>query len=265
MLKENQQVSGLRSPAPSRIGAGTRSAQPLFDRCTADLLRVVLHAADETERCVDGMLRSGLTAEAVCLDVLTPVARRLGVMWEEDSCSFVDVTVGVGRLQALTHNLGARFARADQPGSMGRILVGTCPGEQHAFGITMVAEFLRRHGWQVEVAAAFDDTAAFLVPLEHEWFDVVAISAANDRAEARCRRLVSQVRRRSRNRKLGIMCGGRLALHLQADFAARVGADGWATDAPGAVTLAADLTGKRASAPAPVSTELDTLDCAGPI
>lgn len=262
MLKETPPANALRPLVPARSGS---NASPLYqsvlDRLTADLLRVVLRAEHDAERHVDEVLRLGLTAETVCLDVFTPVARRLGVMWEEDTCTFVDVTLGVSRLQSLTHRLGARFSRSAEPGSAGRILLGTCPGEQHAFGVTMVAEFLRRDGWHVVIAPAFDGSASFVVPLESEWYDVVAISAANDRAEPRVRRLISEIRRRSRNRRLGIMCGGRLALDQGGAFVFRVGADGWAEDATGAAALAAELAGKSAPKMAPgVSRPVDTMD-----
>ena len=47
------------------------------------------------------------TLEAVCLELLTPAARYLGAMWEEDLCSFTDVTLGMMGLQGCLHDLSA--------------------------------------------------------------------------------------------------------------------------------------------------------------
>lgn len=43
----------------------------------------------------------GLSMETLYVELLEPTARHLGEMWDRDECDFVDVTIGVGRLQKL--------------------------------------------------------------------------------------------------------------------------------------------------------------------
>lgn len=43
----------------------------------------------------------GLSMEALFVELLEPTARFLGEMWDKDECDFIDVTLGVGRLQQL--------------------------------------------------------------------------------------------------------------------------------------------------------------------
>lgn len=195
---------------------------------------------EEAEQCVWRLLQRGMTAEEVCLEVLTSAARRLGALWVDDRATFVDVTLAVTRFQNITHRLGPHFSSSAEPGSRGRALVGAVPGEQHTFGLSMVAEFLRRDGWEVVLADTSRDTAAFVAPLSNQWFDVVAISAAHDRTEKGLGRLLSSVRRRGRNHKVKAIVGGRL-LYEREGMAERVGADGWAPDAKAAVELARSL------------------------
>jgi methanogenic corrinoid protein MtbC1 len=195
---------------------------------------------EEAEQCVWRLLQRGMTAEEVCLEVLTTAARRLGALWVDDRATFVDVTLAVTRFQNITHRLGPHFRSTAEPGSRGRALVGAVPGEQHTFGLSMVAEFLRRDGWDVILADASRDTSTFLAPLSNTWFDVVAISAAHDRAEKGLKRLLSGVRRRGRNHKVKAIIGGRL-VHEHDGLVERVGADGWAPDAQAAVELARSL------------------------
>jgi MerR family transcriptional regulator, light-induced transcriptional regulator len=205
-----------------------------------DVRRWAAMADEEAEQCVWRLLQRGMSAEEVCLDVLTTAARKLGDLWNQDRCTFVDVTLAVTRFQNITHRLGPHFNNTAEPGSRGRALVGTVPGEQHTFGLSMVAEFLKRDGWEVVLADAARDTAAFVAPLADSWFDIVAISAANDRAEQGLRRLLSSVRRRGRNHQVRAIIGGRLVQDRDG-LVDRVGADGWAEDARAAVLLARTL------------------------
>jgi len=205
-----------------------------------DVRRWASMADQEAEQCVWRLLQRGMTAEEVCLDVLTSAARRLGALWVEDRCTFVDVTLAVTRFQNITHRLGPHFSSVAEPGCRGRALVGAVPGEQHTFGLSMVAEFLKRDGWDVVLADASRDTAAFVAPLADSWFDVVAISAANDRAEKGLTRLLSSIRRRGQNHKVRAIIGGRLVQDRDG-LVRRVGADGWAENARAAVELARSL------------------------
>ena len=47
---------------------------------------------------VEQFAARGLGLADICLGVLTPAARRFGAMWDDDLCSFVDVTAGVGNV-----------------------------------------------------------------------------------------------------------------------------------------------------------------------
>lgn len=223
-------------PAP----AGTAQQVDLSELVPEDVRRWAAMPDEEAEQCVWRLLQRGMTAEEVCLEVLTSAARHLGALWVDDRATFVDVTLAVTRFQGITHRLGPHFSSTAEPGSRGRALVGTVPGEQHTFGLSMVAEFLKRDGWDVVLADASRDTAAFVAPLSNEWFDVVAISAAHDRMEKGLGKLLAGVRRRGRNHKVKAIIGGRL-VHEREGMVERVGADGWAPDAKAAVELARSL------------------------
>ena len=127
---------------------------------------------------VDAMRALGTPAESLYLDLLTPAARELGVMWEEDTCSFSEVTLGLLRL----HNI----MRALEPDFMGdpeirlrgpRALLIQMPGEQHGLGLGMVVQFFRRAGWNVwnEPVATSSD---LIDMLRHRAVALVGISVS---------------------------------------------------------------------------------------
>jgi hypothetical protein len=111
----------------------------------------------------------GAALDAICLDLLAPAARELGLLWEEDECDFMQVTVGLCRLHQVLRELSPAFDCDESPeeGDRGILLV-PFPGEQHTFGITLVAQFLRRAGW--EVMQVSPDSVADLVTLTRQNF-----------------------------------------------------------------------------------------------
>jgi methylmalonyl-CoA mutase cobalamin-binding subunit len=93
------------------------------------------------------MLQTGVLTETV-IDVYVPeVARRLGAAWVADRVSFVEVTIGAARLQALAREL------LDEPQSQlrrrGRVAVIVPRGEDHTLGAVVLGGQLRRLGYAV--------------------------------------------------------------------------------------------------------------------
>jgi len=78
-------------------------------------------------------------------------------LWDNDECDFIDVTLGVARLQKLlaTFNGSHLLPGLDM---RRQVLLAMTPGDQHYFGASMVERFLQAAGWSVE--AAFDRSAA---------------------------------------------------------------------------------------------------------
>lgn len=187
------------------------------------------------QACVDAMRVRGISVETIYLDLLAPVARHLGQLWEQDLCDFTEVTIGLGRLQQVLHETSSAFGQAAQrPMSGRRVLLLPCPGEQHTFGIAMVAEFFHRAGWDVAggpAQAAVDPEDM----VRREWFDVVGFSVGSETHLGALCECIRSVRKASRNPNVGIIAGGP-AFIANPGYAARVPADAVALngrDAPG--------------------------------
>jgi len=190
------------------------------------------------EHLVSGLIARGLSMEQLFLDLYEPVARRLGHMWDNDECDFVDVTRGMGRLQRLVATMECKFGA---PALARRsILMSTMPGEQqHSFGIAIVEKLLETWGWRVrcERPASLDQ---ILDILENNWIAVVGLSVSRTNGLETLAWSISQIRRHSRNSAIGIMVGGP-ALYDHPEFAATVGADATARNASLAVLAAEKL------------------------
>lgn len=187
---------------------------------------LVLHENDHAVRdCVIALRDRGVPIEAIFLDLLSPVARHLGEMWERDLCTFSEVTVGLGRLQKVLRENSAAFGQFDNPGpgKLGkRILLMPCPGEQHTFGLSLVAELFHRAGWDVVTCFLATDAAAVMV--KKDWYDVVGFSLGSASGVPRLRAAMELVRQVSQNPQIPIIAGGPIFL-LHPEYGEQIKAD----------------------------------------
>lgn len=224
----------------SASGAPARQVEP--EHVDAIIRAVMAEDTATALALVRSLASSGVSLEAIYLDLLSPAARKAGEMWEADLCSFTDVTIGLWRLQEVMHEVGMANAippRTAEPPH--RVLLRQTPGEQHSFGLNMVAEFFRRAGWQVHD----DSTEAGTDPVANvrgRWFDVVGLSLSGERHLDALAITIHAIRKASRNRGVGIMVGGPLFIE-HPDWVARVGADTTANDGRQAVLQAHNMIG----------------------
>lgn len=205
-------------------------------------LASLLHeSADDAQLAARQMVARGVPLEAVFIDLLAWSARRLGEYWEEDLCSFTDVTIGLCRLHETMHHL--KRIDPDPPprraGAERQILIGNAPGEQHVFGAVMVAEFFRRDGWTVFCEPGSSPDALCRIASQHE-FDMIGLSASCDSTGGLMAGLIRSLRTASRNPDVRVMAGG--PVFLENDTLARaIGADIIAEDGVSAPQLARNL------------------------
>ena len=157
------------------------------------------------------------------------------------------MTAGLGRLQGVMRALGPDFD-GDVPGQIHgkKILLAPAAGEQHIFGLSVVAAFFRRAGWDVtfEPRVAFDD---LLTLVRAERFTAVGLTVANDRLLSALPGQVEALRRASLNPNATLLAGGPAFL-LDPDLHDRVGVDAVARDATEAVQMAEALSGQTTAA-----------------
>ncbi len=186
----------------------------------------------------------GLTVEAIFLELFAPAARHLGELWSADRCDFSTVTICLGRLQGLMRLWSPAFGtEIEHPPNGRRILLAQHIDEQHSFGLSMVAEFFRRDGWEVlgGVGGAVPDPSA---QVSREWFDAVGFSIGSETRIDWLRERIAKVRAVSRNRSAVVLVGGPLFV-MAPDWAASVGADASGHDGGKAPQLAEDLLSAR--------------------
>jgi methanogenic corrinoid protein MtbC1 len=237
MLMAHQTAPAASLP----VSHGTRMLTP--DDIAAFLQEVLGTDDAAAATFVRQLLADGVSVESIYLDLLSPSARELGLRWEDDECSFVDVTVAMGRLQRVLRELSQVFqSEGGEPAKEGQVLLTCLPGEQHTLGLIMVAEFLIRDGFRVHVGTPWSE-ADLLTMVRTEWFDLIGFSAGCESRLSVLKREIHRIRTNSRNPQVQVLVGGQV-FSLDPALVERVGADGWARDARESSSVARALCGR---------------------
>lgn len=180
----------------------------------------------------------GLSMEMLYVELLEPTARHLGEMWDNDECDFIDVTIGVGRLQKLLAIFNDTYT-LPQLGTRRRVLMATTPGNQHSFGASMIERLLSAAGWDVETEYS-GDADQIIEMVKRNWFAVVGLTAGSDGQLPALKSVVADIRNVSKNADIGIMVGGPMFTQ-NPQISVAMGADATAPNAPAAVLAAQKL------------------------
>jgi len=221
--------------ATATAGASRSISEHDIDTFIELLLRI------ETEPAltfVTELSDAGIPRSTLLLELLAPTARRLGIMWEMDTCSFADVTIAMGRLQQSVHRLERNHATtiAFDPMPGRQALLCPAVGEQHTFALSILDMVFRSAGWDVTVDHS-GDLAANIRILKNRTIALVGISISHNGALPQAASAIRQMRRASRNKSLFVMVGGTV-VNLRPQIALEIGADATASDATTAVRIA---------------------------
>ena len=124
------------------------------------------------ERAVDG----GTDVRDLYLGVLAPALEEVGERWASGELTVAHEHYATAVTGGL---LGMLAPRIRVPPTSGRLAVVACtPGELHALGAHMVADFLEAEGWEVLALGAATPAADLAALVDDERPDLVALSTS---------------------------------------------------------------------------------------
>jgi methanogenic corrinoid protein MtbC1 len=205
---------------------------------------------------LDDRLLDGVTGEQILLGLLTPVARRLGVLWETDAIDFIDVTVAIQKMQFLVRHVAEREGepptgrrRSQHPATPRKpcVVLLPAPGETHTFGLMILSEVLRQRG--IKAQGGLPATEPEIVAMVDMHPDaIVGFSISCEVLMPALARIVAKIRKVRQHCPTLILVGGRLVGPVP-DLAKRVGADAAFADAVATADHIAQYVRERACAP----------------
>lgn len=223
--------------AKALVSQATVTEQPEFLVFTQYCLSGDGVKANQT---VDALMARGLPHDRIFLELITPAARHLGVLWEQDLCDFTQVTCGLAMMHQMIYRLGYDAPKGTRSGGQSeRVMLACAPGSQHFLGLTIVADFFRQAGAEVVLEISSTETELQRA-VANEWFDVVGISVALEAQLPALPALIQHLRESSGNPQVRIVLGGPIFLIREFEPQS-LGADAIFTDAREAVSAVKQL------------------------
>ncbi|WP_227982401.1 cobalamin B12-binding domain-containing protein [Nocardia spumae] len=176
---------------------------------------------------------SGLEPEAVLLDVVAAVQRRVGAEWAANTLSVADEHTATAINDRAVTAL-ALHAAGSHPASAGRVTVACVDGEWHALPARLVAEVLRLRGWHVDFLGAQVPTRHLIAHLHNTGPDAVLLSSSLPTRLPSAHGTITACQAAG----VPVLVGG-AAFGPQGRWADLLGADAWAPDAATAAELLA--------------------------
>jgi MerR family transcriptional regulator, light-induced transcriptional regulator len=186
---------------------------------------------------VQRQLDDGMLIEDVFLKVMAPAARYLGERWVHDTCSFVEVTLGVARMHRLLREFNGVPEHLWSSAGVGHTaLLLPTPGEQHTFGLRLVQEFMLREGWSV-INHPVEKVHDLKKVLQTQHFDIAGLSLSGETLLDSLTSAIRMIRKESINPSIKVIVGGHIFIE-RPELLKLCGADATSEDAPSAVRLA---------------------------
>jgi len=205
--------------------------------------RAVLEGDEATAgRLAREALAAGVSPLAAVERGLLPGIRRAGELWDEGEYFLPELVTAAQAMKAAMAVMEPALARDGHGHEIGRVVIGTVEGDIHDIGKTLVATMLTANGFTVSDEGTSVSVGRFIERARELDADLVCASALLTTTMSRQRDLVAALREAGLRAR--VMVGG---APVTAEWASRIGADGFADNALAAVTLARRLVGRDAA------------------
>ncbi|MFW2542929.1 cobalamin B12-binding domain-containing protein [Primorskyibacter sp. 2E107] len=214
--------AALQSVATKKQASVPRSREEWVDRLCTEIMS---DSETSHRNVISSLIATGVTTEQVLQIYVPAVAQRIGELWIQDRASFVQVTVGASRLQALFQNehQPPQGKWLDRTVPLGQSMLMILPeSEDHTLGAFVAADQFRRHGIWVRMAIRLKPHELVRV-IEEGCFSMLGMSLATQKSIAGVEELINFLRS-AMDHCPPIVIGGRYVLDKD-DVEERTGAD----------------------------------------
>jgi methanogenic corrinoid protein MtbC1 len=217
---------------------GTAETNLRFDLAQRYLELVLAGDRREASRSIIEAADQGIAIREIYLDVLQPVQREIGRLWQLHRISVAQEHLCTAITQLVMSQLYPRLFSGKR---RQRSAVGTCVGgELHEIGMRMVVDLLEMEGWDTFYLGADTPHDAVIQQVVDVKADLLAVSVTLANHVDQAAKLIDRLRGDPRCAATKVLVGG-LPFNFSPDLWSRVGADATAPDAQGAADAATRL------------------------
>ncbi|AFQ43596.1 MULTISPECIES: corrinoid protein [Desulfosporosinus] len=207
------------------------SVQDIYDA-------VVEFSVDKVVSLVDAEVKSGTDVSEILSNGLIAAMDEVGQRYSEGEFFVPEMLMAAKAMKGGLEVLKPLLSQGDSD-KKGTIIIGTVKGDLHDIGKNLVSMMMEGAGFEVYDLGVDVDTDKFIATAKEKNADVICMSALLTTTMPFMEVTVKAIREQGLSIKT--MVGG---APVSEDFANKIGADGWSTDAPGAVETARRLTAK---------------------
>ncbi len=171
---------------------------------------------------------------------LVPGIQRVGDLFETGEYYLPELVMAGDAMTKALELIEPILGQGDTP-RIGKFLIGTVKDDVHDIGKNIVVMMLKGNGWEVTDLGVDIPPEEFCLAVERGHYNILGLSALLTMTMDRAAEAIQALTAAGLRHKIKIMVGGAPVTQGWAD---KVGADGYASDAPGAVKVAAALVGK---------------------
>jgi len=193
-------------------------------------------AAELAQQALD----EGLDPLTCINDGLTPGIDRVGELFAEGEYFLPDLIIGGEAMKEALAILEPALSGGEEREVLGRVVLGTVEGDLHEIGKTLVGTMLTANGFLVTDIGIDRPPADFVAAVKEANATLVGASALLTTTMPAQQKIIEALAEAGLRDRVKVMVGGAPITQSWAD---KIGADGYAEDAIGAVALAKRLVG----------------------
>lgn len=193
--------------------------------------------APKVKQMVQTAVDQGLEPSDIVNKALIVGMGEIGELFKNNEVYVPEVLIAARAMKAGLELLRPLLAEKDVK-PLGKVVIGTVKGDLHDIGKNLVAMMLEGAGFEVIDLGIDVDTDKFVNAVKDTKADAVAMSALLTTTMPVMKEIIDAIKLAGLRDQVKILVGGAPVTH---EFAAEIGADGYAPDAASAADLAKQL------------------------
>lgn len=184
-------------------------------------------------------LAEGMPPEEILHEACIPAMNEVGRLFEIGEKFVPEMLIAARAMQAVVNILKPLLVEGDTQ-SLGKIVIGTVAGDLHDIGKNLVGMMLEGAGFEIIDLGTDVSSDQFIAAVNKHQPDIIGMSALLTTTMAAIKATIEALADAGLRQQVKVMIGG---APITQDFADKVGADGYATDAGSAPRVAKALLG----------------------